>query len=277
MTRIFQKLWEDFKEYFILVVLLIISLTIISINQNPAVKRVRAVAFGTFAAVSSVVSDVINITQLKSENEELRKTNAELMLQVSQLREYGIINKELKKLLAIKDTFSLPLVYANIVSRAFNRSQNVLTVNRGSDDGILPGMPVINDHGLIGLVASVSGDYSIVRTLKNLDLKLTVKDERSRVDGVMKWNGTDLVIINVPKTYDVEPGDRIIVSDLSSIISLPLPVGIVQGLSNVETGIFNEVKIQSYVDFSRVENVFIIKSIQSRQKNELELNFYNTK
>lgn len=275
MNRIFQRLWEDFKEYFILVALLVFSLVIISYNQNPSVKKVRAVAFGTFAAVSSVVSDVVNITRLRNENDELRKTNAGLMLQVNRLREYGIVNEELKRLLSIKDTADFPLIPASIVSRSLSRSQSVLTINAGSIKGIKAGMPVINDHGIIGIVSSVSEDYAIVRTLKNLDLKLTVKDERSRVDGVMKWNGSNLVMINVPKTYDIEPGDRIIVSEMSSIVSLPLPVGVVQGLSNIETGIFNEVKIQPYVNFSRVENVFVIATIQSVQKNNLELNFYN--
>jgi len=275
MYRIFQRLWEDFKEYFILVTLLVVSLVIISYNQNPSVKKVRAVAFGTFAAVSSVVSDVVNITRLRNENNELRKTNAELMLQVNRLREYGIVNEELKKLLSIKDTADFPLIAASIVSRNLSRSQSVLTINAGSIKGIKAGMPVINDHGIIGIVSSVSEDYAIVRTLKNLDLKLTVKDERSRVDGVMKWNGNNLVMINVPRTYDIEPGDRIIVSEMSSIVSLPLPVGVVQGLSNIETGIFNEIKIQPYVNFSRVENVFVIATIQSVQKNNLELNFYN--
>jgi rod shape-determining protein MreC len=277
MGRIFQKLWEDFKEYFVLLLLLIVSLIVISVNQNPSVKKVKALAFGTFAAVSSVISDVINITQLKNENEALRKTNAELMLQVNQLREYGIVNRELKQMLEIKDTADYPLVPASVVSRSFNRSQNVLTINSGNANGIQPGMPVINDRGFIGIVVSVSEDYSIVRTLKNLDLKLTVKNERSRVDGVMKWNGNDLVIVNVPKTYDIEPGDRIIISEISSIVSFPLPVGIVKELSKVEAGIFNEITVQPFVDFSRVENVFVIKVIQSKQKNNLELNFYNLK
>jgi len=111
--------------------------------------------------------------------------------------------------------------------------------------------------------------------LKNIDLKLTVKDERSRVDGIMKWNGEDLIIVNVSKTYDVEPGDRIITSDLSSIVPVPIPVGVVIELSKVETGIFNEVKLKPFVDFVRVENVFVMEIVQSKQKNDLELNFYN--
>ena len=78
-------------------------------------------------------------------------------------------------------------------------------------------MPVINDQGLMGIIYSTSDDFSIARTLRNRDLKLTVKDERSRIDGIMKWNGEDLVMVDIPKTYDIKPGDRIITSELSSI------------------------------------------------------------
>jgi rod shape-determining protein MreC len=274
MFRFFSRAWEEYKEYIILVLLLIISLVTLSLNQKPGVKKVRAIAFGTFASVTSVISDVINTAKYQSENERLREVNAELMLQVNRLRDYGILNEELKGLVGLKDTFNYPLIPATIVSKSFTKSQSTITLNVGESNGVKPGMPVINDQGLIGIVHSISEDFAIARTLKNIDLKLTVKDERSRVDGIMKWNGQDLVIVDVPKTYDVEPGDRIITSELSSIVPVPVPIGVVVGLSKVETGIFNEVKVKPFVDFVRVENVFVLGVIQSKQKSDLELNFY---
>jgi rod shape-determining protein MreC len=197
------------------------------------------------------------------------------MLQVNRLRNYGITNSELKGLVGLIDTTNLPLIPAGIVSKSLNKSQSTITINVGSASGIKPGMPVINDQGLVGIVYSISEDFSIARTLKNIDLKITVKDERSRVDGIMKWNGEDLVIIDVPKTYDIEPGDRIITSEISSIVPIPIPVGVVLGLNKIETGIFNEVKVKPFVDFIRTENVFVLAIVQSKQKNDLELNFYN--
>lgn len=274
MIRFLSKLWESFKEYIILILLLIASLVTLSLNQNPEIKKVRAVAFGSFAAMTSVVSDLINISKLKNENELLRRVNAELMLQVSKLREHAITNHQLRGLLELKDTSNLPLIPSKVVSRTLSKSQSTITLNSGSLDGVAPGMPVINDHGIIGIIHSTSEDFSIARTLANRDLKLTVKDERSRVDGIMKWTGENLVIVDVPKTYDIEPGDRIITSDLSSIVSVPLPVGVVMGLSKVETGIFNEVTVKPFVDLAAVEHVFIVLIVESKQKNELELNFY---
>ena len=274
MFRFFTRVWFGFKEYIVLVVLVIVSFVVLSLNQKPEVKNVRAIAFGSFAAVTSVVSDLINIANIKSENRQLREVNAELMLQVNRLREYGIQNEGLRNLLKLKDTLKYPLIPANIVSKSFSKIQGTITINAGIKDGVKPGMPVINDEGLIGVVYNSSDDYSIARTLKNFDLKITVKDQRSRIDGIMKWNGENLVIINVPKTYDVEPGDRIITSDISSIIPVPLPVGVVSGLSNIKTGIFNEVKVKPFVDFLRVENVFVLGIVESKQIKNLEMNFY---
>ena len=274
MFRFFSRLWFGYKEYIVLVILVIVSFVTLSVNQKPEVKNVRAIAFGSFAAATSIVSDLINITKIKSENRQLREVNAELMLQVNRLREYGIQNEELRNLLKLKDTLKYPLIPANIVSKSFSKIQGTITINAGLKDGVKPGMPVINDEGLIGVVYNSSDDYSIARTLKNFDLKITVKDQRSRIDGIMKWNGENLVIINVPKTYDVEPGDRIITSDISSIIPVPLPVGVVTGLSNIKTGIFNEVKVKPFVDFLRVENVFVLGIVESKQIKNLEMNFY---
>ncbi|MBZ0198348.1 MAG: rod shape-determining protein MreC [Ignavibacteriaceae bacterium] len=277
MRRIFLIFWESFKEYIVLVVLIVVSLTALSFNQNKAVKNVRAAAFGTFALVTSVVSDFINVAKIKNENEHLAEMNAELMLQINQLRQYGIENRELKSLINLKDSTDYPLIPATIVSKSLTGAQNSLTLNVGTNAGVRPGMPVITDKGLTGIVFSVSDDYSIIRTLKNQNLKLTVKNERSRINAVMKWNGEYLVMINVPKTYDVQPGDRIITSELSSIVPIPIPVGVVVKLNNVERGIFNEVIVKPFVDFIRIEHVFILGIVESRQKNNLELNFYNRK
>jgi len=274
MFRFFSKIWNEFKEYIILVLLLILSLVTLSLNEKPGIKKVHSLAFGAFASVTSVISNVINTAKVESENERLRRVNAELMLQVNKLREYAVVNQQLKKLLEIKDSLSYPLIPAKVVSKSLTKSQSTITINIGSKNGVKPGMPVINDLGLVGIINSTSDDYSIARTLKNIDLKITVKDERSRVDGIMKWNGEDLVIINVPKTYDIESGDRIISSELSSIVPVPIQVGVVLGLTKVGEGIFNEVKIKSYVDFVSVENIFVIGIVESKEKKNLELNFY---
>jgi len=275
MIKFFSKIWENFKEYIVLILLVITSLIILSQNKNQEVQKVRAIAFGSFAVVSSIVSDLFNTANIKSENEELRRVNSELMLQISKLREYGILNEELKGLAGFKDTTSYPLIPATIVSKSFSRTNNTFTVNVGRKENIKPGMPVINNQGMVGIVHSISEDFAMVRTLENVDLKLTVKNERSRIHGIMRWDGEELAIINVPETYDFKSGDRIITSEASYLVPVPIPVGIVAEMWHVETEIFSRIKVKPFVNLQNIENVFVLGIVQSKQKENLELNFYN--
>lgn len=275
MIRFFASIWSNFKEYIVLIILLIISLVLLSQNNTAGIQRVRSIAFGTFASVTSLFSDVFNVSNLKKENTELRRSNAELMLQISKLREYGIINSELKNLLSLKDSTDYPIISATVVSKSLSKSQGTITLNVGKNQNVKAGMPVITDKGLVGIVFSTSDNYSIARTLTNVDLKITVKCERTRENAVMKWNGDWLVMIDVPKTYNMKKGDRIVTSEISSIVPFPLPVGVVAEIGNVEQGIFNEVKVQPFVDFNKVENVFVLQIVKSKEMGNLEFNFLN--
>ena len=147
-----------------------------------------------------------------------------------------------------------------------------MTLNAGKNQSVKVGMPVITDKGLVGIVYSISDNYSIARTLNNVDLKLTVKSERTRENALMKWNGEWLVMIDVPKTFDLKKADRIVTSEISSIIPFPLPVGLVNEVTNVEKGIFNEIRVQPFVDFQKVENVFILGVVKSKEIDNIEFN-----
>ncbi len=275
MIRFFISVWNNFKEYVVLIFLLIVSIILLSQNNTQSIQRVRSIAFGTFATITSVITDLFDVSSLKNENENLRRTNAEMMLQLSRLREYGIVNEDLKGLLALKDSSKFPLIPATIVSKSLTKSQGTITISAGKNQGAKVGMPVITDKGLLGIIYNTSENYSIARTLNNVDLKITVKSERTRENAVMKWNGDCLVMVNIPKTYDLKIGDRIVTSEISSIIPFPLPVGVVYEIDNIEKGIFNEVKVQPFVDFQKVENLFILGIVKSKEIDNIEFNFLN--
>jgi rod shape-determining protein MreC len=274
MFKLLSYFWDNFKEYVVLVILVIISFILLTQNNNSQVQKVRAVTFGGFAVVTTVIYDLFNTTQIERENKELREVNAELMLQISALREQGILNSKLKDLAGFKDSSTLPLLPATVVSRTLSQTQNTITINKGINNGVKPGMPVMNHLGLVGVIHSTSEDFAIARTLKNIDLKLTVKNERSRIDGILIWDGDKLVVINVPKTFDFEIGDRIVTSEISSIIPIPIPVGVVSEIIPERTGLLNRISVAPFVDVLSIEHVFILQLVQSIQKKELELNFY---
>ncbi|MCX6149742.1 MAG: rod shape-determining protein MreC [Ignavibacteriales bacterium] len=277
MLSLFNKIWNGFKEYIVLVVLLLISLILLSQSNKPPVKKVKSVAFSSFAILTSAFSNIITPFQNSFENSRIKEVNARLMLEVNRLREYGIQNEELKRMLGLKDSSAFPLIAAKIISKFASASQGNFVINAGINENIKPGMPVINDQGLIGIVVNTSKDYASVRTLMHRELKLAIKNQRSRYDGIIEWNGAELIIKNVPKSFDMEVGDRIVTSDFSTKFPPSIPVGVVSGGTRDKTGMFNNIIVTPYVDFIRAENIFVIGFIPSTVKNNLELNLFRTK
>jgi rod shape-determining protein MreC len=274
MFRFIREIWSNFKEYIVLVILLLVSLISLTLNDHQSTKKIRTLAFGSFSVVSSLIHDYIKISDVKSENESLRRRNSELMFEISKLRDYGILNTQLKNLINLRDTLHYKLYPGAIVSKTYASSQSTFTINIGSKDSITVGMPVLNGDGFIGLIHSVSEDYSIVRNLHNSNLKVIVKDERSRFQGILRWNGSYLTVTNLPKTADINVGDRIITSELSSLVSIPIPVGIVKEVLNPEKGYFNDLIIEPLVDIYGVEYVFVLGLSKKVVNNNIELNFY---
>lgn len=274
--RILKNIWNQFKEYLVLVFLLLISVLFISRSDHPSVKNIKTTTFGTFAFLTSFFGDVLPSTGLKSENTKLREQNAKLMLEVNKLREYGIENVELKNLLSLKDTISYKLIPAKVIAKSFSTDQTTFTLNKGKEEGIMVGMAVITGEGLAGIVERSSDDFSLVRTLKHLNFRVVVKDQRSRFQGILHWTGSQLIISNLPKTSEIKLGDRIITSELSSFIGQPFPIGIVKKIINPDEGYFNNVLIKPFVEIEKVENVFIVAVIPHKIKNSVELNYYNS-
>ena len=137
-------------------------------------------------------------------------------------------------------------------------------------------MPVITDKGLVGKIVATSTDYSIAQILLNKDLRVSVKDERSRVDGIIAWEGGDrLLMKNVSKSSDVLVGDVIITSEYSNVFPPGIPVGYVTSVGTVDN-LFKKVDVESFTSFVTLEEVFVLRYVTSEERMQLEKR-YNEK
>lgn len=272
MKKIFKNVFENFKEYFLVVTLLIISLSILSLNEKPEIKKIKSYSFGAFAVFNSVVSDIINLFGNQKKMDELRKLNAELMLKVNSLREHGLENVKLKNMLGFKDTTKIPLIPARVISTLISKTQGNFITNVGIQDSVKVGMPVITEKGLVGIIYNTAEDYSMVRTLYNSNFKVAVRNQSSNVDGILSWDGTMLVIKNIPTTYDMKPGDRIISSDFSTIVPPQIPIGLIEKKESSVSGLLSNIIVKPFVDIRSVRNVFVMRMFPDKQIHKLEFN-----
>ena len=202
----------------------------------------------------------------------MKLENAKISLQLSKLKKVAAENEELRAMINMRDTSSSPLIPVRIVSKLITKIQGNFIVNRGSGSGLVKGMPVINHQGLVGLIMDVAEEYSVVRTLQNSSLNIAVTLQRSNVDGILSFDGRDLVIKNIPTTYDVKIGDRIETSDFSSLFPPSVPVGVVLKKETNELGLLHSLTVKPFADIEATNNLFVIGIVPSKQVNHLEMN-----
>ncbi|MBV6479736.1 MAG: Cell shape-determining protein MreC [Ignavibacteria bacterium] len=258
------------KEYLILSLLIVISLILLFSNDNTQIRYLRAVAVGFVGTIQSGVSAVPNVFEIQKENEFLRAKNIELSNELSALKEARLENIRLSRMLGIKNKEISGVVSAGIVNKTLIQSRNTITLNVGESDSVKINMPVITDDGLVGRIVSTSKNYSIAQILYNRNLSVSVKIQRSRVDGILNYDGSgNLLIKNVPKSADVKTGDLIITSEYSNYFPPGIPVGIVIEEGNLDN-LFKKIIIKPQVSFQELEEVFVLKHLPDSERLELE-------
>ncbi len=259
-----------FKEYLILAGFVVLSLILLALNDNPQVKRIRALATISLGLMQQQLSFIQNYFGLQRENEILRHINVELADEANRLRDARLENVRLRQLLGLKEHSSQKLIAAKVVNKNLTLLRNTLTLDVGEADSVQPLMPVITHDGLVGIVVAVSKHYAVVNLLLNTSFRASAKVQRSRVDGIIAWDGKDLQLKNVAKTADIKPGDVVITSEFSSSYPPNIRIGIVTSSQEQPGSLLKTVIVTPSVDFVKLEEVFVLTVIPDAERLELE-------
>jgi rod shape-determining protein MreC len=116
--------------------------------------------------------------QLLKENEQLKKIN----LSLEDIPLYPLTNNQPKR-------FPFKVKKANILKNSYQNQRNFLILDIGSENGVQPEMGVISNNGIIGVVHSVTKNYSNVISILHQDLKINVRTNKSPAFGSLVWSG----------------------------------------------------------------------------------------
>lgn len=269
LQRLYDILYE-FREYAILSGLIVASMFLMALNDNSQIKQIRTISTVLFGVMQEKVSFIPTYFGLRSENTLLRRMNIELADEAQRLREAKLENLRLRQLLGLKNQLSYQFIAGRIVNKNLTLLRNTLTLDIGSEDGIHEQMPVISDGGLVGLVTSVSAHYSVVNILLNTDFRASAKIQRSRVDGIVAWDGKSLIFKNIPKMRDIKIGDVLTTSEYSNMFPPDIRIGIVSDVSEQPSSMFKSIYVTPGVDFVKLEEVFVIMYSPNTERIELE-------
>ena len=272
MKFFFRKILTVHKEYLFLFIFLLVSLLILPFNNKGGVKKIQLYAFATVSFVSSIINSIGDNFISASELEYQKQINAQLMLELTQLKRKAIENIELKNKLSIFDSLKNNLISSRIVSKLISNSQGNYILDKGSNNGVKKGMPVITEKGLVGIISETTGNFSIVKTLFNNQFKLAVESERSHYQGILGWNGKRLGIKDVPSTVDFQLGDVLVTSDLSTIVPPKIPVAVVVSKDIAFSKVLINISAEPKENINSVSFVFVLKIIPEKEIDGIKLN-----
>ena len=218
-------------------------------------------------SINDFIDSVSDLSNTYQENQSLKQkidTIHELEVQLSELKRD---NQKMKETLKLQDTLNdYTLVNATVIARNPDTWRDVITINKGSNDGIQPQMSVMSDNGLVGKVMDVNPTSARVALLSNADNTLVrvaamIQNEKEPIYGTI--TGYDdktnmLVMSQIQATQDIKVGDKVVTSGLGGISPNSLYIGTVEEVAMDRFGLYKEVKIRPAAETNDVRYVTVV-------------------
>ena len=226
---------------------------------------------GKVYEVDAAIESFFSLTKV---NENLTRRNFYLERQVNQLRRlYADITRDTTVVERAELEFlgRYELIPAKVVSNSIDRTDNLMTIDRGRKDGVEVDMGVACGNGVVGVVYLVSDHYSVVMPVLNYHSRISCSIRHRGYFGYLKWSGGDASIAyveDVPRHAKFKRGDWVETSGYSSIFPPGVLVGKIVEVYNSRDGLSYKLKVQLSTDFGNVRDVCVIsdKGIAERTR-----------
>ena len=276
-----RNLWiflNRYNAFFFFIIFFTIGI-VLTIKNNAYQRSV------TVNSTNKVVGDVYtNLNVLKRYmslgmvNDSLARENAKLKTTILQLENIDTAKDE-----TVKDTLGVAqftYLSARVVKNSITLRNNVITINKGSLDGILAGMPVISPgSGIVGYIMDVSEHFSTIRSLLHKATFISVSIKKNNAVGSLIWGDGNLdyrkaFIKDIPNHFKLKVGDTVVTSNFSSFPA-GIPVGKVTNAGVSKGDSFKLIEISLLNDFSALQYVYVIKDKFAAEKKEIEAKIPN--
>ena len=271
MERLFYFFYQYRAFFTFLALELSAAWLIVQNNQYQSTKFFNT--SNHFAAnIVSTTHGIREYFSLRTINAELAEENAELKTKLEQRKQslYSLNVRENKDPEIIN---RFDFVSAKVINNSVERFKNFITIDKGAQDGIRPGMAVISSAGAIGKVKSVSDHFAVLISLLNTDEFTSCVLKRTNHFGSVNWDGRDprySQLNFIPRHANPEVGDTVVTSGYNAVFPEGILVGIVEEVSLGPEAQFFDIKVKLAQDFSKLAFVDIVRSNLLNEIDSLE-------
>ena len=151
------------------------------------------------------------------------------------------------------------ILFPGIAAILWKAFLKYVIINRGSDDGLRRGLPVVTYQGLVGRVAAVTAGAARVQLITDPASHINVRIQPSQAEAVIIGQMTgDVTLENIPQDASVQTGDLILTSGLGGNYPPNIIIGQITGVRKRDYDLFQTASVQLVVDFSHLEIVLVI-------------------
>jgi len=215
----------------------------------------------------SEITKISNYFSLISENEKLVKennllhnyinfTHPEVNLYSPKIQNSGYFYKS-----------------AKVVKNSVNKPFNILTVDKGSQNGIHENMAVVSNDGVVGVTAVIGKKYSTIISILNTKLEISAKVKRTNYHGIIKWDGNNpeyVILTDIPVYSSLYVGDKIVTGGYSAIFPENITIGTVSEFEKDIQSTFYNIKVKLSQDFRKLDYVYLIDYRDKEERIQLE-------
>ncbi len=213
-----------------------------------------------FTAIRDLITAPADLAASQQRIAELEAENARLQQQIIQLQQQAAEADVLAALLNYaRSQPTSRYLAANVIGRDVSPFLRSIWIDRGSDHGLVKGMPVVTQRGLVGRLAEVYGTAARVELITDPHSAVNVRLHAAGYDGVVtaQVNG-ELWVDLISQDASVTEGELALTSGLGGGYPPDIPVGRVISVRRRDYELFQQAIIQPAVDFERLEIVLVI-------------------
>jgi len=217
-----------------------------------------------YQAVQSLITQPEDVTSLRQKNAQLEAENSKLQVQVIELQQQVTEAQLLSTLVDYeRKHVENQFIAATVIARDVSPFMHYVIIDRGSDDGLRKGMPVITQQGLVGNIAAVTAGAARVQLINDPGSSINVILQQTGVEAVLNGQLTgEIGLEMISQNATVQPGDLVMTSGLGGNYPDNLVIGQVVTVRSDAFALFQSASVQPAVDFSQLDIVLVITNFQ---------------
>jgi rod shape-determining protein MreC len=208
---------------------------------------------------SGTFSSIFSLGRLQKENAQLKDNVNRLQAEVAQLSEAKKENEQLKKDLGFVTSNNFRYEAAEVLAFDPSNLRGVLTIDKGSKDGLKTGMAVISNGFLAGRISEVSEKTARVQLVTDPTSAIPVTLQSANTNGIARGGiGYGLTMEKIPQGEKITEGDTVITSGLGGEVPKGLVLGTVEKITRQENSLFIDTNVRPLANMGTLSRLIVI-------------------